>query len=205
MILLLSNCKKENTTYKLKGQIVLCNNGLETSFANEEIDLFQTKGGSNNNSKVLGKTKTDAQGNFSFEYATNNIDDRLVVRVSTGSGFLNLISGIPADNISDLKVCYSARYNLVVGLNVTKPYTNNDTLYVENVLTQNNIKIAGPFTSKRLYVVGSKSVSSQMNYGGNIEKIRCSLNGTNDSFTKQFLVENSKLCGDTVYVNLDIK
>ncbi len=201
-----SNCKKENTAYNLKGRIVLCyNTGVITPFANEPIDLFQTYNGGNYKSRVLGNTSTDAQGNFSFNYITDDRDEKLAIRASSGFGFIKIVKGIPVQNISDLKVYYSGRYNLVIGLNVTKPYTNSDTLYISDLINLGYIKKAGPFVSGRVSVQPGVALN-EPEYENNKGIIYSGLNSnTNLIFNKEFIIENSKLCSDTVYVNLDIR
>ncbi|MCY7291047.1 MAG: hypothetical protein LH615_02585, partial [Ferruginibacter sp.] len=145
---------------------------------------------------------------------TDNNNDKLIIRESSGNGFNYLISNIlVGQDISDIKIYLGGgRYNLVVGLNVTNAHTNLDTLYVKDfrggIPTPQNINglpVPGPFTNRRLYYT-SMSLSPNLIYGENVENIGCNLNRlTNNLFGKQFLIQNSKVCGDTVYVNLDIR
>ena len=199
------SCKKASVTHTIKGQFINCNNGVTTpTFVNTAIDLFQQKGGSNNNSKVLANTTTDAQGNFIFSYSTTNTRDKLIIRASSGFGFANLMEGIPLEDISNLKVNIPPLYNLVISLNVTNPFTNSDTLSV--IRADSNIvkKIAGPFVSKRLFVWKNYGLLGTLNYGSNGAVLPAGLNNSLN-FNKGYVIENSKLCGDTVYVNIDVR
>ena len=205
---LLYSCKKSSSTgsaNKITGKMVLCSNGVENPYlTNTVIDLFQQNYGSNNNSKVLASTTIDAQGNFSFSYNTSNGLDKLTIRETGGYGFNPVITGLPIQDIANLKVFYSARYNLVVNLNATKPYSNLDTLKVLKGDSTITLKRPGPFTNRRLFKINSFTVSPEMKFEKNIETIKASLNNT-INLDKEFVVENSKLCGDTVYVNVDVR
>ncbi len=206
IVALFTNCKKEKVSYTIKGQVVLCFNGTQTPQANKTIELYQQKNGTNVNAEVLSTTTTDNNGDFTFTYTTTNLSDGLIIRESSGFGYYNLIAGVPIININDMKIYYLGRYNLVVSLNVTKPYTNNDTLYVNNLKNLTYIKKAGPFTSGRIYKEGDVGFLEDRYYGGNKQTLYCGLNSlSNFIFNKDFIIENSKLCGDTVYVSLDIK
>ena len=204
--LIIFGCKKQSpNTYTIKGQLLNCNNGVTTpTFVNTSIDLFQQNGGSNNNSKVLANTTTDAQGNFTFSYSTTNTRDKLIIRASSGFDFASLMEGIPLEDISNLKVNIPPLYNLVISLNVTNPFTNSDTLSV--IRADSNIvkKIAGPFVSKRLFVWKNYGLLGTLNYGSNGAILQAGLNNSLN-YNKGYAIENSKLCGDTVYVNIDVR
>ena len=201
-----TSCKKEGkTTYTIKGQMLICINGVEKPYLiNTAINLFQQKDGSNNKSKVLANTIIDANGNFIFTYNTNNSYDSLIIREGSGFGFNNIITDVPIKNINNLKVFYAARYNLVVSLNVLKPYTNLDTILVIKPDSIISMKIPGPFTNRRLFKLIDFPARPEMIYGKNEEIQKAYLN-TNIDLSKSYVIENSKLCGDTVYVNIDVK
>lgn len=200
-------CKKDKmSTNMLKGQIIVCYSPInQIPYASSKIELYQQKNGTNINSQTLATTTTDVNGNFIFEYSTDNPNDNLTIRESSGFGISNIMTGIPLKNIDNLKIYYNGRYNLVVNLNVTKPYTNSDTLYISNPKTLNYVKKAGPFINGRYFVESGVSVKPDPNYGFNSENIRYVINNDNNSFNKDYQVETNKLCGDTVYVSLDIK
>ena len=206
MALLINSCKKTpETIYTLKGQIIGCINGNVTpNLKNTAIDLFQKNDGSNFNAKVLATTTTDANGNFAFAYSTTNGGDKLIVRTAAGFGFADLMTNIPIGDISNLKIYYSGGYNLVVGLNVTKPYNITDTLILVKPDSLRLIKIPGPFVSGRVFKINNRAVNPSLNYLINGDIIKCRLNNT-IYLDKEFIIENNKLCGDTVYVNIDVR
>lgn len=204
--ILFTNCKKEKVTYTIKGQIIICYSPTnQVSYANSKIDLFQQKNGTFSGAQTLANTTTDTNGNFTFDFTTDNQNDNLIIRESSGFGNSNIMTGIPLKNIDDLKIYYNGRYNLVVSLNVTKTYTNSDTLYISNPKTLNYVKKAGPFINGRYFVESGVSVKPDPNYEFNSENIRYVINNDNNSFNKDYKVVTNKLCGDTVYVSLDIK
>ncbi len=207
ILVITSSCKKEKISYSLKGQIVLCYSPTnQVAYKNAKIELFQQKIGIDRKGEIIGTTTTDSSGNFNFTYTTNNITDKIKIRESSGFGLSDIISGIPVKNIDNLKVYYSGRYNLVVILNVINPYTNNDTLFVSNLKTLTYLKRAGPFVNGRVYTEGGVSLLEDPSYNGNKQTMSCGLNSLqNLIFNKEFIVSNNFLCGDTVYVTLDIK
>ena len=89
-------------------------------------------------------------------------------------------------------------------MNAIKPYTNLDTLYVLKGDFLNTLKIPGPFINRRLYRINSFPVLPEMIYGNNGDNVKASLNNNVD-LTKGYVIENNKLCGDTVYVNIDVR
>ena len=91
-----------------------------------------------------------------------------------------------------------------MSLNVTNPFTNLDTLNI--IRSDSNIvkKIAGPFTSRRVFVWKDYGLISNLNYGSNGAILPAGLNNTLN-LNKGYVIENSKLCGDTVYVNIDVR
>ena len=209
LAILLSSCKKEKLTYSITGQLVSCGSTQYT--ANSYVDLFQQRNGGNYKSEIVATTTTDSEGKFSFTYIpNNNLDDVLILRQSSGNSFINLVEGIPIKNISDFKYYYSGfAYNLVVSLNVQKPYTANDTLYVQSCSTvnPNGIKIPGPFVSGRLFVVPGLALRPKVNYSGNTQNINAGLNSSLSTvFAKDYFVPfPTKWGGDSIYVNLDIR
>ncbi len=206
ILLFFAFCKKEKIAYILKGQVVLCYSPTnQVGYKNKRIELFQQKNGIDRKGEIIGTTTTDSSGNFNFGYTTSNIIDKIKIRESSGFGISDIITAIPVKNIDNLKVYYSGRYNLVVSLNVIKPYTNNDTLFVSNLKNLTYIKRAGLFVNGRYYTEISVPIKPDINYEFNNEKLFYVLNNNDNTFIKDFKIENSKLCGDTVYVTLDIK
>lgn len=201
------SCKKDknsSNSHTIKGSFVNCNNGNSTyNYNNTVIDLFQQSNGSNNNSKVLANTSTDSQGNFTFNYNTSNIRDKLIIRTSTGFGFFKIIEGIPIEDLPNLKI-FTGNYGLVVSLNVTKPYTNNDTLVI--IKPDSNLlkKYSGPFVSGRIFSCKNVGILGPVYYESNGAILQAGLNNFLD-LNKSYVIENSKLCGDTVYVNIDVR
>ena len=201
------SCKKtiDSKTYTIKGKFVKCTNGVETPMLiNEPIDLFQKNNGSNNNSKVLANTNTDVNGNFIFTYTTKNIVDRLIIRASSGFGFADYMKDIPLENLENLKVYTPPLFNLVVSLNVIKAYTSNDTLSILKPDSNLIKKIVGPFVSGRVFNCKNVGIPNTYNYISNDLILQCGLNKF-INLNKEYKVENNKLCGDTVYVNIDVR
>lgn len=204
-ISIICSCKKEKVSYKLSGQLSSCFANVKRAYANEEIRLYQKNPGFfSNDDKALATTKTDNNGNFSFDYFAENTNNKVAIQASSGFGFNTLVSQIPVKNIDNADF-YLGGYNLVVSLNVTKPYTNSDTLYVSNLKTLIFVKKAGPFVSGRYYVETNVPVKPEVNYEFNSEDLRYVINDNSNTFYTDFKIENNKLCGDTVYVTLDIK
>ena len=207
IILLVSNCKKEKTQRIISGQILNCNNGVGApDFKNIEINLFQQKNGSNNKSKVLANTTTDSDGNFTFYYNTENTYDKLKIRTSSGFGFFILLEDIPIEDIRNLKIIRPS-YNLVVSLNVTKPFTSNDTLFVSKPDSNTIFKIVGPFISGRIFKSKNVPLNGTLNYNENKQKITSGVynSATAYDLSKFYNIEKNKFCIDTVYVNIDVK
>lgn len=204
----LGACKKDKiTTNTIQGQIVVCYSPTnQVAYANSKIELYQQKDGTNIKAEILSTTTTDNIGNFTFTYATTNLSDKLIIRESSGFGYSNLITGIPIKDVNDLKVYFAGRYNLVVSLNVTKPYTTSDTLSIRNLNGGVNPKIAGPFRNGRIYKEVGIGFLRDIVYTGTEQTLNYRIYSSQIlDFSKDFIVENNKLCGDTVYVSLDIK
>ena len=207
IIFIAVSCKKDSPKlYTIKGQLLNCSNGITVpTFTNTTIDLFQLNNGSNNKSKVIASTTTDNQGNFTFSYYTNNKYDKLIIRTSSGFGFFKIMEGIPLKAIDNLKVILPA-YNLVVGLNVSKAYTSSDTLFYGKPVIANDFKLAGPFSTGRLFKSTNILFLNTLSYSDNEQFVSYRINNPFGAFNrKMFIIENSKLCGDTVYVNIDVK
>jgi hypothetical protein len=207
VVIAFATCKKPEVIYTLSGQIMPC---FGYSI-NTDLQLYQKKA-SNRDAKVLATTKADANGNFTFTYSTDNTFDKLKLRQSTGFGFNNIIEEIDIKNIEGLKI-YSPKYHLVVNLNVIKPYTSNDTLYMEGLTYTNPYaKFSGPFISGRKLVYTNRNVGTSINdpfYNGTNQVYICRLNSpinASQIFDKEFNVPLPSQCnGDSIYITLDIK
>ena len=208
-LIFIFGCKKEKVTYSLTGQLVSCGSTQYT--ANSYVDLFQQRNGGNYKSEIVATTTTDSDGKFSFTYTpNNNLDNVLILRQSSRFGFVNLVEGIPIKNIPDFKYYYSGSgYHLIVSLNVQKPYTANDTLYVyiPGSTAATEYKAAGPFVSGRIITKINQGFYPKVNYSGTEQTIRSGLLiGGNDVFNKTYTVPFPTKCeGDSIYVNLDIR
>jgi hypothetical protein len=205
------SCKRESVSYTINGQFLSC-----TAYNNtDNYELFQQKNGSNVNAQILATTKTDANGNFSFTYTTNNMNDKLILRQSSGFGYSKILEEIDLGNISNL-IIGKPIYHLIVSLNVTKPYTSNDTLFMANYNSNGSpigfVKVAGPFISGRKFTfpnLYSGTSISEPKYPGTLKTYYCLLNtpfGTTGAFDKDYIVPLPKSCnGDSIFVSLDIK
>ncbi len=117
-----------------------------------------------------------------------------------------MLTEIKLQKLSDnLKIYYAGRFNLAVVLNVTNAYTISDTLYVNGYNLQAPLKFVGPFVNGRLFSAGGVTTSSEMLYPINNEILNYKIRNSGVIMSKEYTVPNSKLCGDTVYVNLDIR
>lgn len=205
------SCKKENKVYSLTGQFLPCFGNNSNS--NTEFELFRTYN-NNRKSEILGTTKTDSEGKFNFTYTTNNTNDKLILRSSSGFGYANYVKDIDVADIKDL-IIGSPTFNLVVSLNVTKTYTSSDTLFMANYNNGSptgTIKVAGPFVSGRKFIFNNLDIRtpvSDPSYFGTNHIYYCGFNtpyGSNGMFDKGYIVPLSKKCsGDSVYLALDIK
>jgi hypothetical protein len=204
------SCKKEKITHTITGQFMPCSGYNNTG----DFELYQQKNGSNSNAQILSTTKTDPNGKFSFTYTTDNTQDKLILRTSSGFGYANIVEGIDITDIPDLKIFFPS-YHLIISLNVTKPYTSSDTLFMGNY---NNgtpiglVKVAGPFISGRKFTFPNLYLGTAISapkYSGTLHTYNCLLNtpfGTSGAFDKDYIVPLSSKCsGDSVYVSLDIK
>lgn len=155
-----SGCKKAFTnpnTYTLKGKVYVdCN---KTPIANA-IVIYVDNGiegngtGIHNGNLEVGRDTTNADGSFEINYKLPEgvgvlIDPNLTVKG------VNTLYGVPdVKNIENLEVYAAPTCFLNVKLNVQKPYTNTDTLLVNNLVTGiGNLKIAGPFTTGTVYTI----------------------------------------------------
>jgi hypothetical protein len=208
IVILFTNCKKEKVARTISGQFFTC--GPTAEFTNYE--LLQQQNGSDRTAQVLATTKPDITGKYSFSYVTDNSTDRLFIRQSSGFGYNKIIEGIENKDIPDLNIYLTLKYHLVVNLNVTKQYTNNDTLFFQSYTNTNGLKLAGPFANGRVLVASNlyvgTSIFSPM-YSGTPHSIFCGLNspyGTSGTFDKDYIVPLPTKCsGDSIYVSLDIK
>ncbi len=142
------------------------------------------------------------------DYEASVFDVILRVVVENRSGALAVVSAATSRlkaNIDNLKVILPA-YNLVVGLNVTKPYTSSDTPVYGRPDSGNDFKVAGPFVSGRLFKATNVLLRGNVKYSINEDFIPFKINNPFGVFERKYYnIENTKLCGDTVYVNIDVK
>ncbi len=202
--ILFTNCKKEKVAYTITGQFLPCTGYNNT----DNYEIYQKKNGSKVNAEILATTKTDANGNFSFNYTTSNLNDKLTLRQSSGFGYSEIIAEINLGDISNL-IIGRPLYHLILSLNVTKPYTSNDTLFIRRATLYNPIdfKIAGPFTSGRLLSKINSSYYPEVIFNGTFQVLECGMKTPNyNEFQKDYIVPRPTKCdGDSVYVTLDIK
>ncbi len=198
--LLFFSCKKDNITYTISGKLMPCGS---TNINNQYLDLIQNSNGAT----IVADTRTDVEGNFKFTFSAPNTFDELMLRISP-TGSTTIMKNIPVKNISDL-IIYSSNYHLIVNLNVTKPYTSNDTLsvFLPDNGTPTGLRFVGPFTTGRLITKINTTVYPAVKYGGNTQGMYAGVNiRTNPTDYKEYFVPNSIKCsGDSVYVSLDIK
>jgi len=151
---LLVSCIKESNgnTYNLSGRIF--QSCTPTPLANREISFFQSisSNGVQTSGGDLGSTVTDANGNFSFNYKSKNNSD-IKIQLPAGFGFNSIMAGIPANkNLENIVIRYGPKTTIQVRLNVSKPYTSNDTLQITDFSNLNQkLKITGPFVGGVVY------------------------------------------------------
>ncbi len=164
LIFVFSGCNKENKKeYAISGKILQgCTN---QPVANKEVILYQlissnwtlqTSGGE------VGKTTTDANGNFSLKYKSKNSNE-LRLQVSAGFGFSTIMERIPSEkDIIDFVIHDRATTTIQVKLNVGNFYTSNDTLLISDYRNLAvRLKVPGPFQNGVLYSAPNYEV---MNY-----------------------------------------
>jgi hypothetical protein len=204
IFLLLFSCKKEKVSYTITGRFLPCTGYNNT----DNYEIYQKKNGSNVNAEILATTKTDANGSFSFTYITSNLNDKLTLRQSSGFGYSEILENIDLGDIPNL-IIGRPLYHLILSLNVTKPYTSNDTLFVLRATLYNPIsfKIAGPFVSGRLLKIVNAGFYPSASYGNTRQLIEWGMKtpSYNDLTTEYFVPMPTKCSGDSVYVSLDIK
>jgi hypothetical protein len=198
--LILISCKKDSTTYTISGKLMPCGS---TNINTQYLDLLQNTNGTT----IIADTRTDVGGNFKFTFSATNTLEPLALRISP-TGYTTIMENIPVKNISDLNI-YFPVYHLIVNLNVTKPYTINDTLsiFLQDNGTPTGLRFVGPFTTGRLITKINMGIYPSIKYGGNTQGIYAGINiRTNPTDYKEYFVPNPTKCtGDTVYVSLDIK
>ena len=150
--LFFSSCKKEKVysdNFTISGQFLPCSGFNNTD--NYELVQKKTNWFSSPDINILSTFKTNNEGNFTTSFNTSNKNNKLILRQSSGFGFSEILEEIDVTDITNLKIGRSI-YHLIINLNVTKPYTINDTLFIigANLYTPIDFKIAGPFESGRL-------------------------------------------------------
>ena len=65
-------------------------------------------------------------------------------------------------------------------------------------------KITGPFNTGRVFVSKNVLLTETLKYGLNKAILQVGLN-TFVNIDKEYFLEDSKLCGDTVFVTIDIR
>jgi hypothetical protein len=219
IICLLTACKKDKKEYTIKGKFVAYplpskQPVLPQGLANKTIYLVQGTGGSR---KELASTTVASDGSFTFVYsgAKDAVDgaDMLKIQLEAGLfGLPTIFGGIPVKvNIDNLEAIAGAGgmavYNLVVNLNALNSYSSSDTLEVAIPLHY-GVRIAGPFTNQRLFVVSPKRIED-VRYEKNNESIGIVLNRNKPTvkfLDATYVVPNSYLkSNDTVYVNAVVR
>lgn len=152
-IYLFSGCKKKGEDrYTIKGQILISCTSIP--FANKEISFFQRIGSDwvgQTSGGELGVTSTDASGNFSFSYDPLN-DNEIRIQEPAGFGYSTIFTLSGKRNLENLKIRYGPVTTIQVKLNVTKAYSQNDTLYITDYRGGANfLKVSGPFSNSILY------------------------------------------------------
>lgn len=148
------------------------------------------------------ESTTDSNGYYKFEFK-NKRDYPLVIEYSAGAGFNTLMSAIPAKtSLNDLSLHMNPSTNITVGINVNKPYTASDTLFIADFRTNKYLAIPGPFTSGTIYTAVNFGLFEE-NYIGEKRDLIWYMNhfsGTNNE--KWFTID--KYCKDTVFVYAEI-
>jgi hypothetical protein len=213
-VILLISCKKSTMPYTFSGQLISCSS--TSVYPNVKLELVEETDYGTTSGKIVATTNTDNSGNFSFSYNGTNIKKTYAIRTVVGFGYDEIIGGITEGNISDLKIYTSFKYHLIVSLNVIKPYTNNDTLfmakYTANGTPAGLVKVAGPFASGRKFTFPNLDIETSVyapKYSGTLHTYNCLFNttyGTSGLFDKDYILSLPTKCnGDSVYVNVDIK
>ena len=165
IIILTTSCKKwftDPNIYTIKGKVYVgCN---KTPVANARV-VYVDNGivgngtGTNNGNLIVGVDTTDSEGNFEIVYKMPEGEGNLIEPNLTVQG-VNTLYGVPGQkNIDNIEVYSIPTCNLNVKLNAINPYSNLDTLYINDLLTgSGNLKIAGPFTTGTLYSVPNFNV-----------------------------------------------
>ncbi len=164
LLMLLSACQKENkepTVYTVSGRLIQnCTN--PTPIANQEIRMY-----SESTFSVIPKidkvTTTDEKGNFTFGYTKVN-----GVNSSTTLVIDHVLRDLPALqclDFGDISLQHNATAQLKI--NVTNPYTSNDTLFVQDQFSNNpsiyKMIVAGPFQDT-VFAPQTTSFNSELFY-----------------------------------------
>ncbi|MBC7537076.1 MAG: hypothetical protein H7258_15405 [Ferruginibacter sp.] len=199
LCVLFCGCGKNDTTpttyvsghlYETCGGAPVKNRGLYIYQLNAAIGTINT------NILATGSTdSTDSTGYFKIPYGTKNPAARLELRLEGGN---YAVIALPANLqiIDSLKVYLHSTCNIVVRLNVINPFTNLDTLYINDYRNPGeNLKVAGPFLSDILYSANNYNILLPT-YSANNTRMGYSLN-LNTAVYKEF---NAKPCIDNEVV-----
>lgn len=143
LLVIVNSCNKDKE-YTLTGRLMA---SCDVPMPNTVISLKQDVNMLNQGG-FLGDFSTDENGYFNIVYTPER--GGALRFVSNGSFFEN----IPAYQNLDLgNVYYGASVNFNISLEVTNPYTDQDTLEYGNPITGQSEFIPGPFQSGQIQVV----------------------------------------------------
>jgi hypothetical protein len=144
--LLTPGCEKKST-YVISG--VLRDSCGGSFHPKAPVDLHQSGTSSFSASGQTLLSTVGPNGRFSFLYESAS-NANITISAQNDRGNCRIMSEIPKEESFDLgDTYYKTTVNFYISLNVSNPYTSNDTLYIKNFHEPGNSykKIAGPFHS----------------------------------------------------------
>ena len=147
----LTKLPEDNTYYTIEGHLFYdCDKepvkGLTLRLIQNTVrNLFSNEDG------LLDTCVTDSNGYYKFVFKDKG-GTELLMRYKAGWGYNTLIQDIP-DQICflDLNLYKQPSINLEVSLNVINPYSEKDTLVVNDFKSIDGFKTTGPFKSGLLF------------------------------------------------------
>lgn len=159
MISIFASCKNdEETSYIISGNVF--GNSTSEPIANKKVELYKepTTTFPYNPGEVIASTYSNAQGAFYLEYAEKGIftlqfneNDKVIYNYNGG------------DLLQEIKLFAKPVTTLTVNLDVAKPYTSADTLFLLTTdANGNQYMFAGPFTSGKLTTLSHYQIPTNM-------------------------------------------
>jgi len=206
-----SSCKKKIIkappvpTYEIEGHLYRdCDmepvEGLEIFLLQNAPNGFITRTTSGG---PLDSCVTDSTGYYKFNF-TDKKGDELYIRYRAGYGYNTIHDYLPKEtSFYNYDLFIFPTFNIEVSLNVINPYTENDTLIIQDYATQEGFRIPGPFKSGLAFRTEDGFLFDMSLKENNFTVIWNLLPYRGVTFAEYFSIY--EYCNNTVYVTIDIE